>query len=119
MSSQASGADRLTGAVWLAEDIRGGGVIDNAQSTIKIDAAGKVTGSGACNRLFGTARIAGGTVAFGSMGTTRMACPPAVMNQEQKFLAALADTRTFRFQDATLHFYGNDGTELIRFTQLR
>ncbi len=119
MNADAEGADKLIGAVWLAEDIRGGGVVDRVQSTISIDAAGKATGSGGCNRVFGSATVSGESLVFGGMGSTRMACAPAVMDQEQKFLAALADTRSFRFQGATLHFYSADGTELIRFTQLR
>jgi putative lipoprotein len=119
MATDTAGAGELVGAVWLAEDIRGGGVVDRVQSTVSIDAAGKLTGSGGCNRLFGSATVAGDSIVFGGIGSTRMACAPAVMDQERKFLAALADTRTFRFQGATLHFHGADGTELIRFTQLR
>ena len=41
MTADASGAERLEGPTWLAEDIKGGGVIDNAQSKIEIAAGGK------------------------------------------------------------------------------
>ncbi len=78
MTADASGAERLEGPTWLAEDIKGGGVIDNAQSTVSIAAGGKVTGSGGCNRMFGTATIAGDALTFGGIGTTRMACAPAL-----------------------------------------
>ena len=36
MTAGASGSERLEGPTWLAEDIKGGGVIDNAQSTIVV-----------------------------------------------------------------------------------
>jgi putative lipoprotein len=117
MSAQASDAERLVGPVWLAEDIGGGGVIDNVQTTVKFEPAGKVTGSGGCNRLFGTAKAGGNSLAFGGIGTTRMACLPAVMRQESKFLDALAGTRTFRFTGGQLRFYDAAGAELVRFTQ--
>jgi heat shock protein HslJ len=117
VSAQASDAKRLIGPVWLAEDIQGGGVIDNVQSTVKFEPAGKVVGSGGCNRLFGTATVTGNSLAFGGIGTTRMACPPAVMQQESKFLNALAATRTFRFTGPYLKLYDAGGAELVRFTQ--
>lgn len=119
MIGSVSGAERLVGGAWLAEDIRGGGVIDNAQSTLSFEAGGKVTGSGGCNRLFATATIAGESLAFAGIGTTRMACAPALMDQERKFLGALTATRTFRFEGPYLKFYDRAGADLVRFTQLR
>jgi len=111
--------DRLLGATWLAEDIGGGGVVDRVQSTVSIAAGGKVTGSGGCNRLFGTATIEGSAITFSAMGSTRMACPRAVMVQEGRFLGALMVTRTFRIEGPHLTFYDVAGAELVRFTQLR
>lgn len=81
---------------WLAEDIRGGGVIDNLQSVLEISADGGVTGSGGCNRMRGQAVILGASLTFGAMAGTRMACSPAVMDQESKFLSALEVVRSFR-----------------------
>jgi len=119
MTAGASGSERLEGPTWLAENIKGGGVIDNAQSTLVFASGGRVTGSGGCNRLFATATIAGDTLMFGGVGTTRMACAPALMDQEQKFLGALAATRTFRFEGPYLRFYDAAGGELVRFTERR
>ena len=81
---------------WLAEDIRGGGVIDNLQSVLEISGDGAVSGSGGCNRLHGQATISGASLSFGAIASTRMACPPAVMDQESKFLSALQAVRSFR-----------------------
>lgn len=81
---------------WLAEDIRGRGVIDNLQSVLEITVDGVVTGSGGCNRMRGQATISGASLTFGAMAGTRMACPPAVMDQESKFLSALEAVRSFR-----------------------
>jgi heat shock protein HslJ len=109
---------RLIGAAWLAEDIGGRGVIDNAQSTVAFEAGGGVSGLAGCNRLRGSARVEGAQLVFGPLATTRKMCVPALMDQERKFLAALAATRTFRFEGAYLRFYGAAGAELVRFTRL-
>ncbi|MDH7796232.1 MULTISPECIES: YbaY family lipoprotein [unclassified Beijerinckia] len=81
---------------WLAEDIGGGGVIDRLQTVLEIAPNGAVSGSGGCNRMVGKANIAGDRLSFGPIASTKMACPPAAMNQEAKFFAALADVRAWR-----------------------
>jgi putative lipoprotein len=110
----------LIGTSWLAEDIGGRGVIDNAQTTITFDAEGSVAGSGGCNRYFGPVTIEGSAISFGDFGATRMACVPALMDQEQKFFDALAATQSYRFDDPgnKLVFLGEDGTTLVRFSPL-
>lgn len=85
----------LAGA-WLAEDIAGGGVIDNLQTTLEIAADGKVSGNGGCNRFSGSASIDGDKISFGDLASTMMACTEAAMDQEMKFHAALAAAHTFR-----------------------
>lgn len=119
MGADALGNERLLGATWRAEAIRGGGVIDKAQSTISIAAGGKVTGSGGCNRMFGIAKIEGNGIAFDGFGLTRMACAGPVMAQENAFVGALAATRSFRFDGPHLIFHDAAGAETIRFAQLR
>ena len=73
----------------MAEDIDGKGVIDNAQSTFSVASDGKITGRGACNGYFAQATIDGNSIKIGKAGATMMACAPALMDQERKFLAAL------------------------------
>ncbi len=85
---------------WLAEDIRGGGVIDCLQSVLEIAGDGRISGTGGCNRIMGKARIAGATITLSPLATTRMACSPAVMDQERKFLAALEAARSWRIDPA-------------------
>ena len=114
----ATGTERLEGPTWLAKSINGGGVIESVQSTLVFGAGGKVSGSGGCNRLFATAVIAGDRVTFGGIGTTRMACAPAVMSQEQKFLVALASARTFKLEGTLLRLYNGNGAEALLFAEL-
>jgi putative lipoprotein len=117
MSMAAAGSNDMMGHEWLAEDIGGGGVVDNVRTAITIGVGGEVTGTGGCNRLHGTAQIDGTSVTFGSLATTRMMCPPAVMDQEAKFLRVLELTREFRMDGPHLKFLDRDGAELVRFTR--
>jgi putative lipoprotein len=105
---------------WLAEDIRGGGVIDDVQTTLEIGADGRATGSGGCNRFAGSYSVNGATLAFGAIATTRMACPPAVMDQESKFFAALGEARGWRIDAATrkLTLVDAGGGDILRFSHL-
>ena len=100
---------------WLCESIRGHGVIDDLQSTIEIAADGGVTGSGGCNRISGRAEIQSERITFGPMISTKMACPPAIMDQESKFLSALGDVQRFKVdaQKDKLILFGATGRPLL------
>jgi len=95
-----SGAPEASGpnGKWLTESIRGHGVIDDLQTMIEIAADGRVSGSGGCNHIAGQAEIQGERITFGPMISTKMACAPAVMDQESKFLAALGDVQRFKVE---------------------
>jgi heat shock protein HslJ len=82
--SAKSAAFDLTGTEWLLEDLGGAGVMDNIQTTLTFPEAGKIAGNGSCNRFFGPAEISGSAIKLGPLGSTRMACPEAVMNQERR-----------------------------------
>jgi len=109
---------------WLAEDIRGGGVIDFAQTTLQIEpdgrVSGRVSGHGGCNRYGGRARIRGSSISFGPMVSTKMACAPALMDQEQKFHAALASATHFRLdhRQSKLFLLETGGRTILRFSQM-
>ena len=89
----------LIGGTWVAEDIDGAGVVDNAQSTLVFGNDGRVSGRGACNSYGGTADLKGAQVIVGELMSTKMACAPAVMDQETRFMAALQATRTYRMDE--------------------
>lgn len=95
---------------WLAEDIGGGGVVDRIQTVLDIAGDGRVTGSGGCNRIAGQARIEGAAIAFSQMASTRMACPPAVMDQEAKFLAVLGEVSRWRIDELRRKLILEDAT---------
>jgi heat shock protein HslJ len=111
--------DRLIGIEWLALDIDGTPVKNKTESTISFEDATRVTGSGGCNRFFGTAKLSGEALEVGPLGTTRMACPETIMNQENRFLKALESVRRYRVDDATglLYLSNEQGKPILRFRQ--
>lgn len=109
----------LFGVTWLAEDIEGRGVIDNAQSTLSIAADGKVTGRGGCNGYFAQAKVDGDKIGIGKAGATMMACPEALMDQERKFFAALEKAATYRIDgDGKLFLVDAKGVDVLRFASM-
>ena len=114
----AVGAQGLEGPTWRAEQINGSAAA-GAATTISIAPGGKVSGSGGCNRLTGSATIAGPSITFGPIASTRMACAPALMAQERSFLDALATARAFHIEGGRLTLLDAAGTEAVRFQQER
>jgi heat shock protein HslJ len=106
-------AEGLEGRTWVAERIKGQAVGAAVRSTFTI-ASGKVTGSAGCNRLMGSVSVAGGSIAFTGVATTRMACAEAAMAQERAFLEVLAAARTFRMDGGVLTLRDAAGTEVAR-----
>ncbi|MBB5701366.1 putative lipoprotein [Ochrobactrum daejeonense] len=107
----------IEGKDWLAEDIQGGGVIDNAQTTLTVATDGAVNGSGGCNRYFSKATVAGDEISFADIGSTYMQCPPALMNQERKFLDVLGQTRSYKIDMGKLVLFDQEGKEIARLAQ--
>lgn len=103
---------------WLAEDIGGRGVIDRAQSTFAFNDQGGVSGSGGCNQFSGPVEKWGASLTIGPLVSTRRACAPALMDQEDRFLAALEAVRSYRFDGPFLLMEDEAGEEVLRFTRL-
>ena len=91
-----AGAPRelLEGAEWQVEDVGGGGIIDNSHITIAFE-GDRAAGSAGCNRWFAAVNLTGEGMTFGPAGSTMMACPEALMQQERRFLEALAGVSGF------------------------
>ena len=113
----------FAGTSWLAEDINGRGVMDMLQSTLEFDAddRARVGGNGGCNRYFGSVALDGWNVSFGAMGSTRMACAEAVMDQEQRLFQALAAATRYELDSVTdlLTFYDESDEAILRFSRMQ
>jgi heat shock protein HslJ len=107
-AGKAATADQLLGTEWLLEDLGGSGVLEGIQATLAFPQAGRIAGQGSCNRYTGPVTLgADGAFKAGQFAMTRMACPPAVMDQETQYIQALANGERVAF----------DGPSLILFTK--
>jgi heat shock protein HslJ len=85
----------LTGTRWTLDTIVQGEVASStagSEQAYLVLSDGKVQGSTGCNGMGGTATVAGGTVTFGPIGTTRKACPGPLTEVERAVLAVLDGT---------------------------
>jgi putative lipoprotein len=104
----------LVGPTWIAEDIGGGGVIDDLQSHITFTAEGQVHGFCGCNNFTGGYTLDRKTLALRPLASTKKACPPAIMNQETRFHQALGKVRGYRFQNGLLILLDAESVPVMR-----
>ncbi len=84
---------------------------------IEFTADGRLHGSGGCNRYFSSYETGpGGSLTIKQIGSTRMACPPEIMDQEMKYFRSLQSVSTFKVKQQHLQlFYGN-GDPVLNYT---
>ena len=115
-TESAAPAASLIGTSWLAEEIDEQRVLERIESTLSFDSAQRITGQAACNRYFGALELGEGTIRLKPAGTTRMACAPAVMDQESRFFAALGAVSAFRRGAGKLVLLDETGRVRVRLT---
>lgn len=105
--------DLLVGGEWVVEDIAGGGMIDASRVTLAFT-PGRVSGRGGCNRYTGSFTLTGEGLGFGPAAATRMACAPALMDQESRFFGLLPQVAGFDIDETgALLLLGADGLPMI------
>ena len=86
-------------------------VIQDTETTIEFKSAeGKIAGSGGCNSYFGGYEINKNELTIiPPIGSTMMACPEPIMDQEQEYFKLLETTETFQIQNGkfTMSCSGN------------
>ena len=98
---------------WVVEDILGGGIIDSSRVTLDFSEQ-RVAGRASCNSYQGSWSLEDGQLSIVDVAVTMMACPEALMNQERRFLDALASTDGMRFDDTGALFLTSGGDDLLR-----
>ncbi|MGA4446533.1 META domain-containing protein [Ectopseudomonas chengduensis] len=74
-------------------------LIDRSHLTVTFAADGRAHGHAGCNHWFAGYTLKDDTVRFETPGSTRKMCAPSLMEQEQRFLAALAEVQRWDFND--------------------
>lgn len=113
------GVEEFNSTDWVLEEIDGNAVIDRVQSTIRFQGNDRIVGWGGCNRYFATVRSGFNFFEVSPIGSTRRICPPAVMDQEERFLAALQKARSIRMKGANLVIDSEATGKPLKFGRLK
>ena len=119
--SGAEGTASLEGTLWALESYL------NADSET-VDALpesgaraefknGEVTGTSGCNRFFGSYEVDGNSISIGPLGSTLMACPPPLMDQEFGFMTSFQSAATYEISGDTLTMSNADGEVVVTFIE--
>jgi len=80
----------LVGPTWSLTTMAGQPVLEGTKLTAEFSGEDRVAGNAGCNSFFGQARVDGGRLSVGPLGSTLMACVrDGVMEQEGRYLASL------------------------------
>ncbi len=108
----------IFGTTWVAQDVDGQATLQGVRPTLELASGFRLVGFSGCNRYFGSYVLSGAEIEFGPIGSTRMACPAPIMNQEQRFFQALDATRSFLIEteSAWLYLQNSAGENILSFS---
>ncbi|QIB50624.1 META domain-containing protein [Pseudomonas sp. OIL-1] len=89
----------LQGAEWVVEDINGGGIIDGSRVELAFLHNDRLAGQASCNNYSAEYELTTEALVVGDVISTKKACPPALMEQEHRFLDMLQRVQQFRFNE--------------------
>ncbi len=109
------GGRLMAGIDWQASDINGVPVAPGTSLTLRLE-GDRASGRAGCNSYSGGYRFMSKEgIRFTGLTNTEMACAPAVMEQEQRFLSILRSVEGYTFySDGGLSLISPDG-RAIRF----
>ena len=105
--------DELVHTRWIVERIDDVAAAEPAP-TLTFDSDRRVSGRAGCNQYAGALQLGAGTLRVDEAVSTRMACDPAVMAQERRFLVALQAVTAFRREGDRLLFLDQAGRVRLR-----
>ncbi|MBL8550254.1 MAG: META domain-containing protein [Hyphomonadaceae bacterium] len=101
----------LSATSWRLETLDGAPPVDGSSPTLAFGTDGRVSGTTGCNRYFGAYSAETG---FGQMGSTRMACPGPLMQQERTFFDIFRGASNVMIDsDNLLVVTGTDGRRAV------
>ncbi|GAP37175.1 DUF306 protein [Piscinibacter sakaiensis] len=100
---------------WRIVQARSEPLLDRRQARLEFRDDGRLVGHTSCNALSADYRLDGPRLVLGALVTTRRACAPLLMEQEDRVLSALEAVATARVRpDGLLELRDADGRGLLR-----
>lgn len=104
----------LTGEKWWLLRVQDDPAQGDAWLSVSED--GAVSGDAGCNRFTGSARLGAGTIAFGPLVSTKMACPSDMLSTQQMIvMAILTDELSYRMENENLVIWQPSDGESLTF----
>ena len=99
----------LIGVDWVLDAASLATLVHTLPANVHIDltfAEDQASGSSGCNTYGAPFEAIGGSITFGPISSTQMACPQRVMAAEAAYLRALEGSTTYKATQTTLHLTG-------------
>lgn len=90
----------LVGTHWHAASIAGVQVQSGLVQSLRFEAGGQVTGIGGCHAFTGPYQLIGDQLTIGALAVKKRECDPKLQKQEERFVAALEETRRYELLPA-------------------
>lgn len=94
--------------VWICEQMFERDVVGDNPLTLEFLPDGTVRGSGGCNNFSGKYTLAGESLSFGPLMSTKKSCGPAADEQEYSYLSFLGRIKSLKVDGDELELYGED-----------
>ena len=82
--------------------------VESVEAVLTFNTDGTLTGNSGCNGLSGSYTVEGNEITLSPIVSTRMACDPAIMEQEAAIHQVLTNTASFRIEGTQLTLTNND-----------
>jgi heat shock protein HslJ len=103
---------------WVIEQARTEPLLDKRRARLVLGRDGRLAGHTSCNAMNGSFTLQGDALKVGPIATTRMACGPLLLEQEDRILTALEIAATARVRpDGLLELRDADGRGVLRATR--
>ena len=103
-------SEQLQDGVWAAEAMDKEKIVSDAEGTLSFTADGTVSGRSFCNSYNGRYTLSGHSLTIGRVASTKMACPPPLMELERLFADILTHVSGFELtEDGALILHTEDG----------
>jgi len=112
----------LRGTLWRLQALQDGNtptLLQPPGKAVELQLAAdseRVSGSGGCNRLMGGFQLGSEQLRFSRLASTQMACEPAAMAFERRFVGALEQVRRWSIDKRNLLLQDERGRTLLLFT---
>lgn len=112
-ATEAAHNNELLG-IWVVEYISERAVIDASPARIQFGPDGAINGNASCNRFFGDYTYEDSRMVINHLGSTRMMCLPALMEQEARLLEFLPTASSASIENGLLILRDANGQRIIQ-----